>query len=546
MTTPTSISMRERLRTDYAWTARQKQVLELIARGRSNTEIAEALGLSLAGAKWHVSEILSKLQADQREEAADYWRRYNGLAPRFERIFRGIAGGFATKWIAGTAAVLVAGASAAVIVAIALNQSSEEPLASGTPIAGVPGTAATTPSAPATSITSAPHADRTLDVNGRTVPLRDARVLDPTDDPGALSLLVTHGCFGCDQPDTEIERVTWDGNGNVEREVVFSATERGGSYITGIGASDSGSVLVAGVCVRSYCGPMGTDFFEDARVAIYRSIDGGVTWFELTTVDGYAFPLGVSSDGEAIVQRFTSPDESFVADLPSGERYDIPSATAGRPDWPWVVCSTPYWKPTAAGRTLWGSVREWTVDVPDGSGLSGVACWGRGGALYTWDGAGGSFIGDPYEDGYLRAAWATSLPTLTIATWVRGSTSLAGNAQVGERWLPVLIQQGPDSLDLSIQPIEGPMFPEADRNRVLTADSGPFARVTGTGDCLNIRDAPGPGGTVVRCYADGVLLKDLGDTREVDGETWVHVWTTAPIGEWEGREGWASAEFLER
>ena len=64
--------MRERLRTDYAWTVRQKQVLDLIAQGRSNTEIAEELGLSLDGAKWHVSEILSKLQAEQREEAAEY------------------------------------------------------------------------------------------------------------------------------------------------------------------------------------------------------------------------------------------------------------------------------------------------------------------------------------------------------------------------------------------------------------------------------------------------------------------------------------------
>ena len=53
--------MEERLRTDYAWTPRQREVLDLIARGRSNTEIAEDLGLSLAGAKWHVSEVLSKL-----------------------------------------------------------------------------------------------------------------------------------------------------------------------------------------------------------------------------------------------------------------------------------------------------------------------------------------------------------------------------------------------------------------------------------------------------------------------------------------------------
>src|SRR5688572_30622104 len=116
MTAPSPISMRERLRTDYQWTARQREVLALIARGKTNTQIGEALGISLDGAKWHVSEILSKLQADSREEAAEYWRRYNGVAPRFERIFRGLTGAVATKWVAGTAAVVVAGAATAAVV----------------------------------------------------------------------------------------------------------------------------------------------------------------------------------------------------------------------------------------------------------------------------------------------------------------------------------------------------------------------------------------------------------------------------------------------
>ena len=101
---PTQISMRERLQQDYAWTPRQRQVLQLMVDGRTNTEIAEVLGLSLAGAKWHVSEILSKLNAESRDEAAEYWRRHNGLAPRFARIFRGISGGAGLKWVVGAAA----------------------------------------------------------------------------------------------------------------------------------------------------------------------------------------------------------------------------------------------------------------------------------------------------------------------------------------------------------------------------------------------------------------------------------------------------------
>ncbi len=112
--------MHERLRTDYHWTPRQRQVLDLIAEGKSNAEIAAALDVSLQGAKWHVSEVMSKLQADTREEAADYWRRYNGLAPRFARVFRGLVGLSTLKWAgaaAGIAAVVAGGNTIAAFAA---------------------------------------------------------------------------------------------------------------------------------------------------------------------------------------------------------------------------------------------------------------------------------------------------------------------------------------------------------------------------------------------------------------------------------------------
>jgi hypothetical protein len=48
-------------------------VLDLLRRGRSNREIAGELGISLAGAKYHVSQIISKLGVSSREEAAS-WR----------------------------------------------------------------------------------------------------------------------------------------------------------------------------------------------------------------------------------------------------------------------------------------------------------------------------------------------------------------------------------------------------------------------------------------------------------------------------------------
>ncbi len=54
-------------------TPREREVLGLIRLGLTNEEIASRLDISLAGAKYHVSQILSKLGVATREEAAA-WR----------------------------------------------------------------------------------------------------------------------------------------------------------------------------------------------------------------------------------------------------------------------------------------------------------------------------------------------------------------------------------------------------------------------------------------------------------------------------------------
>lgn len=53
-------------------TPREWEVLALLREGLSNEEIAQRLDISLAGAKYHVSEILSKLAVSSREEAAQW------------------------------------------------------------------------------------------------------------------------------------------------------------------------------------------------------------------------------------------------------------------------------------------------------------------------------------------------------------------------------------------------------------------------------------------------------------------------------------------
>ncbi len=53
-------------------TEREREVLNLVVQGRSNQQIADAMVISVATVKAHISSILSKLQVSSRAEAIAY------------------------------------------------------------------------------------------------------------------------------------------------------------------------------------------------------------------------------------------------------------------------------------------------------------------------------------------------------------------------------------------------------------------------------------------------------------------------------------------
>jgi DNA-binding NarL/FixJ family response regulator len=61
-------------------TARESEVLRLVSMGLGNKEIANRLGISEHTAKFHISSILSKLNAGSRTEAVSLGIR-KGLIP---------------------------------------------------------------------------------------------------------------------------------------------------------------------------------------------------------------------------------------------------------------------------------------------------------------------------------------------------------------------------------------------------------------------------------------------------------------------------------
>ncbi len=272
------------------WTPRQREVLDLLVGGYTNSQIAERLNISLDGAKWHVSEIITRLGVDSRDEAAEYWRHHNGLRMRFTRIASGFFSSGALKW--GLASAFVAGVvvvSAMVILALRETGGDEnEQGGSGIEDPATPGPTTVPTPVPTTVATPPPTGEV---ING--VSVQALTFGQPGVFPVPMSGIIEKGCWQCDGGTDAIERVTLDASG---KPVVDQLFKPANGYISSSNFDSSNGEYYLTVCSRGYCGGVG-EISSDSQSTIYRSKDKGVTWTPLETFDGNVTIVSITKKG---------------------------------------------------------------------------------------------------------------------------------------------------------------------------------------------------------------------------------------------------------
>lgn len=531
------------------WTPRQREVLDLVMRGRTNREIAEELGISLDGAKWHVSEIITRLGVGSREEAAEYWRHQNGMRMRFTRM-AGFATSGALKWTAATvAASALVFVSAMVIFALRESGGEGEQHAGG----GIetPGTTGASPSPvvtgtpPATTTTTVPNPTGEV-ING--VPVSGLVFGAPGSLPVPMSVIVEKGCYQCDGPSSGFERVTLDANGKLKVEPLYKPAT---GYILSSNWDPAGREHYLSICSRGYCGGVG-QISADAQTTIMRSTDGGVSWQALETFDGDVTVAARTAQG-VLLNRTTYKDGVFDYrfQVLGTSQFLTPPAGA-QPEY--IDTRLIGWR-LSDGKTIQGLDGSTLVVLPDLGLPQGKAAPMRiegilatGDLLVSWyvqsDQA--SYIG-LIKGGKLTAVFKGS-SDLSVGAFVSQSIAFgnvtlpkADGTPTGAPLYPVILDLGQGTLNvLELYGAVGSDAYNGQRNRIRLVEPGPFLRVTGDGDCLNVRESPSTIAKVLGCFADNVLLHDLNEEQIAGGTTWKKVQTPA------GVPGWASKDFLTR
>ncbi len=550
----TRTTVRDLVHEDLAWTPRQKQVLDLMTRGRTNAEIASELGVSLYGAKWHVGEILSKLGVDSRDEAAEYWRAYNGLPLRFSRAFRSVGTALATRLVIGATAALVV--VAAGVLAFVLLRGGGEPdqAATGTPAAATP--------SPLASVVPSGIAPTSTPQLIAGIPVRHLALGDPIEVPSGGVLYYRHGCYSCDGGSPNLRRAYRTADGTLVREEILNGLRAASGLPTdrevggfGVMAGPNPGRLIATVCARPECTAQGVGAPPEAPSDVFRSTDGGVTWVPSGTIPARTTIAVVTNEG------------TLLAAWKGGSEYDYYYLESG------AVPKRPPGNlyPTALGDRLhWYGLNNGALSYYDGNGTLvyrsqfGIAPNVEGDRLISdldpavmFTSWGGNVDGTNLPSTYLAKLDSSGRP-LEIYSW---QSELGGGFPIHSAsstlfFGNILPNRSPQQGAARLFGVEAAMFdlaagtvrPMTELSEGLTGNANPYVlrwvpgkvlRVTTGSDCLNLRQEPSVTSPSLGCFADGVLLTDLDEQREPQGGAWRRV--RSPAGD---IEGWASLEFL--
>ena len=388
--------------------------------------------------------------------------------------------------------------------------------------------------------------------------------------PHNVALIVETGCFSCDGPPTGLYRVYRDASGRVRVDALFTVDALGlparavgqdkeiqqplEPYIHSYALSSDASQIVVSVCTRGDCAWI-DPASPDAQATLYRSLDGGVTWSDFGVLDGSSGVVAIAGDGVVVSNGDPAQAGPRYSLYPSGVPVQTPQAGDNRPlsfpsgDLIWWSKDGRLLRSDGSELLNLGkdvtSVNTWRKNIQlDPSGQRLAVVWWTQGPRQT----GQDYLAVGTLDGRITNVF--SVPGYAgVGGWV-DSGRLIGNAAFSENelgpigphiigYLPALYDLDAGQLHPMMQPFLYPPF-QNQRNQIQAVLHGPFARVVNTGSCLNVRADPAMAAPVLACGADGVLLRDAGESREVDGATWRRVVTPA------GVEGWASSQFLER
>ena len=110
-------------RRDWHPNQRQRRVLDALVENRTNPEIADLLGITLDGAKWHVGELLALTGLSDRRELAEWWA-HEGRDDR-----SALAALLTSRWAALAGALAVVAIAASFVL---LHHDSRHPSLAGT------------------------------------------------------------------------------------------------------------------------------------------------------------------------------------------------------------------------------------------------------------------------------------------------------------------------------------------------------------------------------------------------------------------------------